>query len=453
MNPLSDIREVNFDGLVGPTHNYAGLSHGNIASMGNRAAVSNPREAALEGISKMRLLAGLGVFQAVLPPHERPDVGTLRRLGFSGTDAEVVERAARETPHLLAAASSASAMWAANAATFAPSVDTTDGRAHITVANLVSKLHRSLEAGATTRVLRAIFNDESHFAVHEPLPPHPDLGDEGAANHTRLCRRHGASGIHVFVFGRSGRDDNGGGPARFPARQTAEATAAVARLNQLPAEAVVQLAQAPRAIDAGVFHNDVICVGNENVLFVHEQAFSDATGSLDLLRRSYASRCKGELCIVQVRTAQLSLDDVVQSYLFNSQLVTLPDGTMALIIPAECRENARVSGYLDEMLADQANPIRVVHPLNLRQSMRNGGGPACLRLRIVLSQAERTALPAGVWIDDASASRLEAWVRSHYRESLAQEDLADPKLLEESRRALDELTQLLGLGTIYSFQR
>ncbi|MGH8021332.1 MAG: N-succinylarginine dihydrolase, partial [Opitutaceae bacterium] len=441
---MSDFREANFDGLVGPTHNYAGLARGNIASMGNRAAVSNPREAALQGIAKMRLLAGLGLPQAILPPQERPAVGALRRLGFSGTDAQVIERAAREAPHLLAAASSASAMWVANAATVAPSIDTMDGRVRLTAANLASKLHRSFEPEATIRALRAIFRDPARFAVHEPVPAHPDLGDEGAANHTRLCHSHGAPGLHVFVHGRSARDENGAGPARFPARQTAEATAAVARLNQLPAEALVQLAQAPRAIDAGVFHNDVICVGNERVLFVHEQAFADAAGAIDLLRQRFAARCKNELIVVQVRAAELSLDEVVRSYLFNSQLVTLPDGAMSLIAPAECQEDARVSAYLDALVADPANPIRSVHALDLRQSMRNGGGPACLRLRVVLGAEERAALPAGIWIDNEHAGPLEGWVKKHYRDALAQEDLADPKLLEESRRALDELTQLLG---------
>ncbi|BET65189.1 N-succinylarginine dihydrolase [Opitutales bacterium ASA1] len=450
---MSDFREVNFDGLVGPTHNYAGLSHGNIASMGNRALVSNPREAALQGLAKMRLLASLGVPQALLPPQERPDVATLRRLGFSGTDAQVIERAARDAPHLLSAASSASAMWTANAATVAPSPDTADHRVHFTPANLVSKLHRSLEVAGTTRVLRAVFHDPTRFVVHDPLPAHPDLGDEGAANHTRLCRRHGDPGLHVFVHGRSVRDENGAGPARFPARQTAEATAAVARLNALAPDSILQLAQAPRAIDAGVFHNDVICVGNEHVLFVHEQAFADADAALDLIRRRFAARTKTELCVVLVRASQLSLDEVVRSYLFNGQLVTLPDGGMVLVAPAEVREQPRVAAYLGELFADPANPIHALHPIDLRQSMRNGGGPACLRLRVVLDAAERAALPPGVWIDDAHATVLENWVRRHYRESLAQEDLADPLLLEESRRALDALTQLLGLGSLYPFQQ
>ena len=120
--------EANFDGLVGPTHNYAGLAYGNLASALNAEKPSNPREAALQGLRKMKALHDLGVPQGVLPPHERPHLPTLRALGFGGKDAEVLGAAHREAPGLLAAASSASAMWVANAATVSPSADAADGR-------------------------------------------------------------------------------------------------------------------------------------------------------------------------------------------------------------------------------------------------------------------------------------------------------------------------------------
>src|SRR5687768_11173563 len=177
--------EVNFDGLVGPTHNYAGLSYGNVASMSHKRSVSSPRQAALQGLAKMKFLADLGVKQAVLPPHPRPDIAALRRIGFTGSDADVLAKVQREDPVLLAAVSSSSSMWAANAATVSPSADTSDGRMHFTPANLVSLFHRSLEAPTTAAVLRAIFNDEKHFAHHPPLPATMHFSDEGAANHTR----------------------------------------------------------------------------------------------------------------------------------------------------------------------------------------------------------------------------------------------------------------------------
>ncbi|MBC7173054.1 MAG: N-succinylarginine dihydrolase, partial [Polyangiaceae bacterium] len=209
--------EANFDGLVGPTHGYAGLSPGNIASLAHRGSVSSPKTAALEGLAKMRLLRGLGIPQGVLPPHERPNLPLLRRLGFCGTDAAILERASREAPHLLASACSASAMWAANAATVAPSADTADGLVHFTVANLTHNLHRSIEAETTSRALRTIFGDASHFAHHAPLPSTPGFGDEGAANHTRLVAKN-ERGVHLFVYGRD--RSNAAGPKRFPARQT-----------------------------------------------------------------------------------------------------------------------------------------------------------------------------------------------------------------------------------------
>jgi succinylarginine dihydrolase len=448
--------EINFDGLVGPTHNYAGLSYGNVASLANRATPSRPREAALQGLAKMKALAELGLPQAVLPPHERPDVGALRALGFAGDDRAVLARARREAPELLAACSSASAMWTANACTVAPSADTADGRVHFTPANLVSKLHRSLEAATTTRVLRALFRDPAHFVVHEPLPGGAALGDEGAANHTRFCTAHGNRGLHCFVYGVRALEPDSPRPARFPARQSFEACAAIARRHQLAPQRTVFLQQHPAAIDAGAFHNDVVAVGHRHLHFHHELAFlggREATETLALAARETLGR---DLVDLEVPTAAVSLADTIRSYLFNSQLVTLPGAAgseaFALIAPAECQRTPAVAAYLERLVADPFSPIRQVHYCDLRQSMRNGGGPACLRQRVVLTATERARLPAGVFIDAASVARLEAWVHRHYREELHFDDLADPALLEESRRALDELTALLGLGSVYPFQ-
>src|SRR5205823_4455464 len=195
--------EINFDGIPGPTHNYAGLSPGNLAAERHARMIANPREAALQGLAKMRALAARGVPQAVLPPHERPDVPALRGLGFEGSDAAIVARVAREAPQLLAACSSAAAMWTANAATVSPSADTADAKVHFTPANLIANFHRSLEAETTTRVLRAIFSDDAKFVVHAPLAAAMQLGDEGAANHTRFTSDRDGPGVEMFVFGRS----------------------------------------------------------------------------------------------------------------------------------------------------------------------------------------------------------------------------------------------------------
>lgn len=439
--------EANFDGLVGPTHNYAGLAHGNVASAKNADKPSNPRDAALQGLGKMRALAALGLAQGVLPPQERPHLPTLRALGFTGKDDAVLAQAAREAPGLLAAVSSASSMWTANAATVSPSADTADGKLHFTPANLASHLHRSLEPATTARALAATFPSAQHFVHHAPLPATPAMGDEGAANHTRLCTDYGAAGVELFVYGQG--SDAEPKPVKYPARQTRAASEAVARLHGLAAARTVHHQQAPSAIDAGVFHNDVIAVGNRELLFFHELAFIDSAEiKLHLQRALPAVR------FLEVRNTEVSLADAVASYLFNSQLVCLPGSKgHTLVVAQECAENKKVWACIQRLVADQGSPIDDVQVFDLRQSMHNGGGPACLRLRVVLTEAERAAVNAQSWVTPEKADALEAWVRQHYRDRLVFADLADPALLDESRTALDRLTQLLGLGSIYDFQR
>ncbi|MCL7943418.1 N-succinylarginine dihydrolase [Marinobacter sp. ATCH36] len=440
--------EANFDGLVGPTHNYAGLSWGNVASKSNVRSVSNPREAALQGLAKMKRLADRGYIQGVLPPHERPHIPTLQALGFSGSDGEILRAVAEQSPSVLASASSASAMWTANAATVSPSADTADHRVHFTPANLSAKFHRSIEHVVTGRALKSIFADESWFAHHPALPSVSQFGDEGAANHTRLCGGYGEPGVELFVYGQIAFNEQAPAPRLYPARQTLEASQAIARLHGLKDSHVVFAQQNPDAIDAGVFHNDVIAVGNGNTLFYHELAFLDEDSVLADIR----SRLTGtKLEAVRVSSEQVPLEDAVASYLFNSQLLNTPDGMM-LAVPGECREVESVSRYLDE-LVDGSGPITSVEVFDVKQSMRNGGGPACLRLRVVLTDDELKAMHQGVMLTDALYERLTTWVEAHYREELTQEDLSDPMLLDEVRKALDELTGILGLGSVYDFQR
>ena len=170
--------EFNFDGIVGPTHNYAGLSLGNRASMAHKGIVSNPKAAALEGLRKMRFISGLGVCQCVIPPHQRPSILDLRAHGFHGSDLDVVKSAFREVPTLLASCCSASSMWAANAATVSPSFDTRDRKVHITPANLSSNQHRKIETQFTGQIFKKIFPSIS-FNHHRPVQS--EFGDEGAA--------------------------------------------------------------------------------------------------------------------------------------------------------------------------------------------------------------------------------------------------------------------------------
>jgi len=440
--------EANFDGLVGPTHNYAGLSFGNVASFSNAAQTSNPKAAAKQGLQKAKSLADLGMVQGVLAPQERPDLYTLRRIGFSGSDAEVLQKAAQQAPALLNACCSASSMWTANAATVSPSADTRDGKVHFTPANLVDKLHRSIEPVTTGNILQATFNNDRHFKHHQHLPEHASFGDEGAANHTRLCSEYGHAGVELFVYGQSATNPDAPKPKKYPARQTLEASQAVARLHQLEDESCVFMQQNPDVIDQGVFHNDVISVGNQNVLFYHEQAFLHTEAKFDEIRRKMDS----DMHFIKVATSQVSIDDAVKSYLFNTQIITLPSGEMAIIAPTNCQENPAVFAYLNELIT-LGTPIKQVRYFDVKQSMQNGGGPACLRLRVAMNQQEVAAVNQNTLMNDSLFTRLNTWVDRHYRDQLTVQDLADPQLIIESRTALDELTQILKLGSVYQFQK
>ncbi len=444
---MSDAEEINFDGLVGPTHNYAGLSEGNLASARNANMVARPREAALQGLAKMQRLRALGLSQGVLPPHERPNISWLRSLGFSGSDGEVWERAWKSEPTIARAALAASAMWAANAATISPSADCADGRLHATVANLQTMLHRILEGEQTERTLQRLLPDEARFAVHSALLPHDALSDEGAANHMRMAAEPGARGVEIFVYGRKASETKAG----FPARQTLEACHAIARSHALDPARTVFARQAPQAIDAGAFHNDVVAVAHEQVLFHHEDAFADKAA----LYAEVQGKADGLAPIfVEVPRDRVGLEDAVTSYLFNSQLLRLPGASsLTLIAPTEVRENNKTASYVTEMIVQPNAAIGQVEYVEVRESMRNGGGPACLRLRIVMTPAERAAAAPGFFLDDTLAAKLEGWITRHYREELAPDDLADPALVRETQSALDELTRILPLGAdFYPFQ-
>lgn len=414
------LREINFDGIIGPSHNYAGLSLGNIASATNAGAASQPRAAALQGIEKMRANLRLGLAQGFFMPLDRPNMWWLDSMATTLENAE---------PHIRAAAFSASSMWAANAATVSPAPDCRGGLCHLTPANLVTMPHRSHEYPGTLAQLSLAFANKDHFALHMPvLPP---FGDEGAANHMRLCPSHGEPGLEIFVYGKSG------GP--FPARQHVEASKAIARRHQLDSDRTLLVQQSEIAIAAGAFHNDVVAVANERVLFTHEQAF-------EYPEQTYADikRLMPEAEIVIVPADRVSLADAIQSYLFNAQLVTLPTGGMALILPSEAQSNSRVWGWLSEMVEGNG-PIRELVPVDVRQSMANGGGPACLRLRVV---ADPATVDARFLADEGKLDRISEVIAAHWPEEIAPEQLADPALVEQVRLARLALLETCGLAEL-----
>ena len=411
--------EINFDGIVGPSHNYAGLSLGNLASASHGGDTSYPRAAALQGLAKMRHNMALGLTQGFFLPLPRPNTTFLRAIGADGS----------EDRRLLAAAWSASSMWTANAATVSPEADTADGRCHLTVANLVTMPHRSQEWPDTLRQLELAFNNTQSFAVHGPVPP--CFGDEGAANHMRMTTRHDAPGIEIFVYGKSG--------GAFPARQHEQASRVVARLHGLDPARTLFVEQNPEAIAAGAFHNDVVAVANEHVLFTHELAFANPEATYAAIRAALP-----EAEIVVVPADAVSLADAIQSYLFNAQLLTLPTGEQALVIPLEAWEHPRVRTWLDGMLASNG-PIRKVLPVDVRQSMANGGGPACLRLRVV---ADPATVDPRFLLDIAKAERIETIIAAYWPESISPNEIGTDALADKVNAARHALLESLELSEL-----
>lgn len=410
------LQEINFDGIIGPSHNYAGLSMGNLAATAHAGQTSNPRAAALQGLAKMRGNMALGLAQGFFLPLPRPNHGWLAQLAADATmDAG-----------LLAGAWSASAMWTANAATVSPAPDTADGRCHLSAAHLVTMPHRAQEWPDTLRQLQIAFADKRHFAVHGPVPP--CFGDEGAANHMRLCAGHGAAGLQLFVYGRPG--------GRFPARQHEQAGRLIARRHGLAPDRTLFLEQSPEAIAAGAFHNDVVAVANERVLFCHEQAFADPAAVYAAIR---AAMPEAEIVVVPV--SAVSLEQAIQTYLFNAQLVTLPGGEMALVVPQEAWEHSAVRAWLEMMLAGNG-PIRRVVPVDVRESMANGGGPACLRLRVV---ADPATVDPRFMLDQAKADRIEQVIAAHWPQAIAPGDIGQPALATQVEQARLALVETLGL--------
>ena len=416
---MSKLVEINFDGIVGPSHNYAGLSLGNIASASHKGNASYPRAAALQGIAKMRGNLERGLAQGFLLPLPRPNFGLLRDLAV-GDDTN---------PALVAAAWSASSMWTANAATVSPAPDTGDGRCHLTPANLVTMLHRGQEWRDTQAQLKIAFGDQRHFAVHDAVPS--SFGDEGAANHMRFCDSHDAPGVEVFVYGRPG--------GRFPARQHEQASRAVARLHGLEPRRCVFIEQNPAAIEAGAFHNDVVAVANEKVLFTHDQAFADQIDAYEAIRAVFP-----DLHVVEVPESQVTLEEAIRTYLFNAQLVTLPTGEMALVVPSECQESTSVWSWCERMLASNG-PIRHVIPVDVRQSMANGGGPACLRLRVV---ADPATVDARFMLDEAKAERIEDVIAQMWPETIQPDEIGTEALAAKVIEAREALLAVLSLDEL-----
>lgn len=416
-------QEVQIDSIVGPTHFYGGLAFGNIASLANKTHTSNPKLAALQGLEKMKLVHELGAIQLVLPPHPRPNTEFLRHLGFQGSEQAIIERAYKDNLDLLVRVCSQSAMWMANSATVSPSNDTKDGKVHITPANLAAFMHRALESNYTANLFKRVFHDVRYFVHHQPLCATSDLFDEGAANHTRFVK--GAKFMHFFVYGKSHHDKVH--PKKYPARQTRLAQEAVCRRHLLDLKNVIFAQQNPAVIDKGVFHNDVIAVGHEDLLIVHEEAYMNMKEVICTLTSRFP------LNVQTIRAKKLSVQEAVKSYLFNSQILRTLSKERVIICPSEVLKIPHAKKVVESL------PFDRIYYLPLNQSMKNGGGPACLRLRLDLTAQEVASVHSGVFFSKELYDELKELISLLYPESLKLQDLLKP----DFRRRCQEIEQLI----------
>ena len=436
--------EVNFDGLIGPTHNYSGLSEGNNASKENYSSPSNPKKAALQGIKKAETLISYGSQQGFFLPHERPFIPGLKKLGFNGTDEEILSLAFRHSKVLLNNFSSASSMWAANAATISPSPDTQDNKIHLTPANLNSMFHRSIETEFTYQQCKIIFPKE-YFEIHNPAVSISGYGDEGAANHLRISKSDNEKGFEIFVYGESGFKID----KTLVKRQALEVSRSIAINHKLDMENTFFLQQNHQAIEEGSFHNDIVSLSNKNVFIAHEDAFQnrdDLKKMLNILESKIDN-----FQYIEISNSEIPLKDIISSYLLNSQLITNVDNEMQLILPDEVKEYDNCLSWLDKL--KQISDVKLFDYVDIRQSMMNGGGPACLRLKVILNDEELESLNQNFLMNNERLESIKLLIEKEYRDVLYPDDLKDPSLLDESRRVLDELTKIFGTGSIYEFQK
>jgi succinylarginine dihydrolase len=448
---------MNIDAVVGPTHHFGGLGVGNLASQQHRSQASNPRWAALAGLEKAELVAQLGVPQFFWLPPVRPRWDLLAQVGFDGPPQDSIVQALEEAPEILSAAFSSSFMWAANAATVTPKIDAADNRDHITPANLISSWHRSSEAQERSDDLGRMATDLVDCKVHPPLPAVFPLRDEGAANHMRLCDQRFEHGVNIFVYGSEGTSRRSSDPhiatmdaeraggsvtsSRFLPRHTRAASRAIARMHRLNPDATFFLQQHPKAIDAGAFHNDVIATSHQSLLIHHQWAFQDAGDELLRIEDVFLRRTGVPLKRIEVMENELSLNEAVESYFFNSQLLSVADGSasadgcMVLICPRQCQQIVRARKLIERLIAEPAIPIDAVHYVDVGESMANGGGPACLRLRWCLETGAAERLDRRFRVNSQNLDRLRSVIETEYPERCELTDFANPAFLEQAQLA------------------
>lgn len=429
--------EANVDAIPGPTHLFSGLGVGNLASKEHSETPSHPRRAALESLAKAEFVASLGIPQFVWLPPQRPNTQFLTQCGFCGSIVEQVSASFEHAPEILHASLSSAFMWAANSGTFSPAVDCRDGRDHFTPANMISSLHRGSESLERAGDLAKLLAGDQQLVVHAPLPSLVPMRDEGAANHMRLSDASGTRAVNVFVYGVDDRSSDTTKQPTFYPRQTRSSVEAIGRQHQLRPDATFYIEQHPDAISAGAFHNDVIATSHRNVLVYHERAFSNNV-VVDEVRSRFRKLAGDQLVSICVPESELPLEEAVKSYLFNSQILTPnPDQSrMVLVSPMQCESNVAARSVIEQLIRNPDCPIQQVHFVSLDQSMSGGGGPACVRLRLPLSQQSIEARQATSYrLTEDLADRLRRSIEQFYPERIRLQDFLDPLTLEKAETA------------------
>lgn len=376
------LNQVFIDCMPGPTSHFGGHSIGNIASMTSKNMPSNPKKAAIEWLDKVSLVQSLGAKQIVLPPHRRPLI--------------------HHANHPRLENLSSGFIWMANAGHFIPATDTTLHAHQFIPANMKSGHHRKNEHRFHAYWIKQILKNINHH-IHSPLR----ACDEGAANAIRLWKNN--QSIFILVHGHP--------KTAFPSRQSKDSFNELQSLVKL--KNLIILQQKSKAIDHGVFHNDVISFGFKNVLFCHEHSFEDQKNQLYQLNQLFLNTTKSKLHIIQINEQDLPLTECIDTYLFNSQVILI-NNKITLLSPKAAKRNEKSFKIIQEWIANDY--IHDVKFIDINSSLMNGGGPACLRLCIYLLDSEIHAIPRQFWLTSKKINELKQIIETKYPSSL---DLSD----------------------------
>ena len=370
------LKQVFIDTIPGPTNHFGGHAVGNIASMNSKNNILNPQKAALEWLEKVKKVAMIGGNQFVLPPQRRPLTHKKKTL----TQSDI----------------SSSFIWMANAGLFIPRIDTQLENNQFIPANMKQSEHRNIEHPFHQYWLKKILK-YSKCNFHKIL----DINDEGSANSIRLWHKKNQCGVNIFVYGKPN--------ARYPIRQSKSSCEKI--INITKPRHYILLEQTKEAIDAGVFHNDVIAFGFKNTIICHEKAFSNQKQELKKLKKIFTNSLNAPLNIVEIANNSLSLNAAVKTYLFNSQVIEI-NNKFELICPIEVKENPNSYKITEKWVTNGL--FNKVHFVNIKSSLKNGGGPACLRLCLYLNDNEVKKIPTKFKLDKTKYKKISKIILEHY---------------------------------------